>query len=63
MLLGDNFKAEYLMAMMQLIYWPEQSIRAHLEGGHLGQGLCDAAGNQSDTACRTRMNFVLSPDL
>lgn len=40
-LLGDNFKAEYLMAMMQLIYWPEQSIRAHLEGGHLVTGLCD----------------------
>lgn len=39
-LLGDSFKAEYLMAMMQLIYWPEQSIRAHLEGGHLVIGLC-----------------------
>lgn len=44
-LLGDNFKAEYLMAMMQLIYWPEQSIRAHLEGGHLVSGLCDTVGD------------------
>lgn len=40
-LLGDHFKAEYLMAMMQLIYWPEQSIRANLEGGYLVSGLCD----------------------
>lgn len=55
-LLGDNFKAEYLMAMMQLIYWPEQSIRAHLEGGHLVTGLCDTVGgNQSDTLVDTRV--------
>lgn len=40
-LLGNEFKAEYLMAMMQLIYWPEQSIRSHLEGGQLVTGLCD----------------------
>lgn len=58
-LLGDNFKAEYLMAMMQLIYWPEQSIRAHLEGGHLVTGLCDTVGeNQSDTLVDTRMNTI-----
>ncbi|MGR6504006.1 DUF3261 domain-containing protein [Shewanella sp. Koi 1] len=42
LLLGDEFKAEYLMAMMQLIYWPEQSIKSHLEGGELVTGLCDA---------------------
>ena len=41
-LLGNEFKAEYLMAMMQLIYWPEQSIRSRLEGGSLVTGLCDA---------------------
>lgn len=40
-LLGDSFKAEYLMAMMQLIYWPEQSVNSHLEGGHLVAGHCD----------------------
>ena len=58
-LLGDNFKAEYLMAMMQLIYWPEQSIRAHLEGGHLVTGLCDTVGgNQSYTLVDTRMNTI-----
>ncbi|MGI2209811.1 DUF3261 domain-containing protein [Shewanella baltica] len=58
-LLGDNFKAEYLMAMMQLIYWPEQSIRAHLEGGHLVTGLCDTVeGNQSETLVDTRMNTI-----
>ncbi|MGL4713302.1 MAG: DUF3261 domain-containing protein [Shewanella sp.] len=44
-LLGDNFKAEYLMAMMQLIYWPEQSIHAHLEAGRLVTGLCDVLGD------------------
>ncbi|MCL1121852.1 DUF3261 domain-containing protein [Shewanella seohaensis] len=42
LLLGDEFKAEYLMAMIQLIYWPEQSIKSHLEGGELVTGLCDA---------------------
>lgn len=58
-LLGDNFKAEYLMAMMQLIYWPEQSIRAHLEGGHLVTGLCDkVGGNQGDTLIDTRVNTI-----
>lgn len=60
MLLGDSFKAEYLMAMMQLIYWPEQSIRAHLEGGHLVTGLCDTVGgNQGDTLIGTRENTIL----
>ncbi|MGL5047472.1 MAG: DUF3261 domain-containing protein, partial [Shewanella sp.] len=44
-LLGDRFKAEYLMAMMQLIYWPEQSIRAHLEAGRLVTGVCDTLGD------------------
>lgn len=58
-LLGDNFKAEYLMAMMQLIYWPEQSIRAHLEGGHLVTGLCDTVErNQGDTLEGTRVNTI-----
>ena len=58
-LLGDNFKAEYLMAMMQLVYWPEQSIRAHLEGGHLVTGLCDTVGgNQGDTLIGTRVNTI-----
>lgn len=49
-LLGDNFKAEYLMAMMQLIYWPEQSIRAHLEGGHLVTGLCKTVAETLNNA-------------
>lgn len=58
-LLGDNFKAEYLMAMMQLIYWPERSIRAHLEGGHLVTGLCDTVErNQGDTLIGTRVNTI-----
>lgn len=49
-LLGDSFKAEYLMAMMQLIYWPEQSIRAHLEGGHLVIGLCKTVAETLNNA-------------
>lgn len=58
-LLGDSFKAEYLMAMMQLIYWPEQSIRAHLDGGNLVTGLCDTVGgNQGDTLISTRVNTI-----
>lgn len=58
-LLGNSFKAEYLMAMMQLIYWPEQSIRAHLEGGHLVTGLCDTVErNQGDALVGTRVNTI-----
>ncbi len=40
LLLGNEFKAEYLMAMMQLIYWPEQSIRSHLTGAKLVSDQC-----------------------
>ncbi|PTA48915.1 DUF3261 domain-containing protein [Shewanella morhuae] len=59
-LLGDSFKAEYLMAMMQLIYWPEQSVRAHLEGGHLMAGFCDAIGDTvGDTLVDTQVNTNL----
>ncbi|MCH1931075.1 DUF3261 domain-containing protein [Shewanella sp. A25] len=42
LLLGDSFKAEYLMAMMQLIYWPKYSVSSHLQGGELRLGQCDS---------------------
>ncbi|WP_394202399.1 DUF3261 domain-containing protein [Shewanella waksmanii] len=34
-LLGDNFKAEYLLAMLQLIYWPIDDVNQHLQQGRL----------------------------
>ncbi|WP_299493289.1 DUF3261 domain-containing protein [uncultured Shewanella sp.] len=34
-LLGKQFKAEYLMAMLQLIYWPQQEVNHYLQGAQL----------------------------
>ncbi|WP_028773449.1 DUF3261 domain-containing protein [Shewanella waksmanii] len=34
-LLGSEFKAEYLLAMLQLIYWPINDVNQHLQQGHL----------------------------
>ncbi|QSX37055.1 DUF3261 domain-containing protein [Shewanella sedimentimangrovi] len=42
LLLGDEFRAEYLMALMQLMYWPLDSINASLKGGALVQEPCHA---------------------
>ncbi|MCK8046548.1 DUF3261 domain-containing protein [Shewanella sp. 1CM18E] len=42
-LLGEQFKAEYLLAIMQLIYWPDNSINQHLEGATISNYSCDAA--------------------
>jgi len=42
MLLGDEFKAEYLLALIQLIYWPEEEVNAHLQGAKLISPECDA---------------------
>lgn len=42
MLLGDEFKAEYLLALIQLIYWPEEDVNAHLQGARLTSPECDA---------------------
>jgi len=42
MLLGDEFKAEYLLALIQLIYWPEEDVNAHLQGATLTSPECDA---------------------
>ncbi|MCG9729537.1 DUF3261 domain-containing protein [Shewanella sp. Isolate13] len=45
-LLGDQFKAEYLLAIMQLIYWPDASVNQHLRGAKMQSYDCDA------TLCR-----------
>jgi len=42
MLLGDEFKAEYLLALIQLIYWPLEDVNAHLQGARLTSPECDA---------------------
>lgn len=34
-LLGKQFKAEYLMAMLQLIYWPQQDVNHYLQNAQL----------------------------
>jgi hypothetical protein len=39
-LLGDSFKAEYLMALLQLIYWPQEQLQPALQGGELVAGAC-----------------------
>ncbi|MCL1050029.1 DUF3261 domain-containing protein [Shewanella abyssi] len=42
-LLGDQFKAEYLLAIMQLIYWREDSLNRHLQNGYIQGYNCDVA--------------------
>ncbi|MCL2917124.1 DUF3261 domain-containing protein [Shewanella litorisediminis] len=39
-LLGDNFHAEYLIALLQLIYWPENDLNAALSGGKVSEQAC-----------------------
>ena len=41
-LLGSQFKAEYLLAIMQLIYWDEGSINQYLQNGYIQGYNCDA---------------------
>lgn len=54
-LLGDQFKAEYLLGLLQLIYWPIEDVNRNLHGGQLRSADCDAAqcrslyANGSDT--------------
>lgn len=43
LLLGKQFKAEYLMAIMQLIYWPTEQVNQQLSGGNLVTISCDMA--------------------
>ena len=47
MLLGDEFKAEYLLALIQLAYWPIEDVNPHLQGATLISQPCNAA------QCRT----------
>lgn len=41
-LLGERFKAEYLMTMMQLIYWPVEQINRQLTQGEMTESACGA---------------------
>jgi hypothetical protein len=41
--LGEQFKAEYLMAIMQLIYWPTEQVNQQLSGGKLVTTACAMA--------------------
>ncbi|KPZ69605.1 MULTISPECIES: DUF3261 domain-containing protein [unclassified Shewanella] len=34
-LMGEDFKAEYLMAIMQLIYWPHEQVNGYLNQGEM----------------------------
>lgn len=47
LLLGSEFKAEYLLALIQLIYWPEETVNAHLRGAKMISNHC------ADSHCRT----------
>ncbi len=42
-LLGDEFKAEYLLGLLQLAYWPVEDINRHLQGGKLEHHFCTKA--------------------
>lgn len=41
MLLGDNFRPDYLMAMLQLIYWPQAMLDKSITGAKLSESRCD----------------------
>jgi len=42
-LLGEAFKAEYLMAILQLVYWPTEEVNQHLSSGSWQQQACQSA--------------------
>ncbi|WP_299571544.1 DUF3261 domain-containing protein [uncultured Shewanella sp.] len=40
-LMGEDFKAEYLMAIMQLIYWPHEQVNPYFSQGEMRDIDCD----------------------
>ncbi|WP_083700392.1 DUF3261 domain-containing protein [Shewanella sp. UCD-KL12] len=60
-LLGSEFKAEYLLALMQLIYWPEESVNAHLQGAILTSDNCDAPRCRKIYATNSESTNKLTP--
>ncbi|MCL1066220.1 DUF3261 domain-containing protein [Shewanella olleyana] len=42
-LMGEDFKAEYLMAIMQLIYWPHEQVNPYFSQGEMQEVDCDKA--------------------
>ncbi|GIU46378.1 DUF3261 domain-containing protein [Shewanella algidipiscicola] len=41
-ILGEQFKAEYLLGLLQLIYWPTETVNRHLHGATMTTVKCDA---------------------
>ncbi|QSX33919.1 DUF3261 domain-containing protein [Shewanella avicenniae] len=40
MLLGNQFRADYLLAMLQLVYWPTELLQASINGAELTEVPC-----------------------
>ncbi|MBW8185676.1 DUF3261 domain-containing protein [Shewanella nanhaiensis] len=62
MLLGDEFKAEYLLALIQLAYWPMEDVNSYLQGANLVSQACDAARCRSIYASETQEIIEISYD-
>lgn len=62
MLLGDEFKAEYLLALIQLAYWPVEDVNPHLQGASLVSQACDAARCRTIYANETQLVLEISYD-
>ncbi|QQX79893.1 DUF3261 domain-containing protein [Shewanella sp. KX20019] len=59
-LLGDQFKAEYLLAIMQLIYWSEDSLNRHLQNGYIQSYNCDVAYCRKLIAAKPSANDMMN---
>ena len=51
MLMGDEFKAEYLMAIMQLIYRPHPQVNPYFSQGQMQDIDCKVDGNNDSARC------------
>ncbi|KFZ37696.1 hypothetical protein HR45_09775 [Shewanella mangrovi] len=43
MLLGEQFRADYLVAMLQLVYWPQAALQQAISGAELSEQQCGKA--------------------
>ena len=62
MLLGDEFKAEYLLALIQLAYWPMEDVNSYLQGASLVSQACDAARCRTIYASQNKEIIEISYD-
>ncbi|MEC4726860.1 DUF3261 domain-containing protein [Shewanella sp. D64] len=62
MLLGDEFKAEYLLALIQLAYWPVEDVNLHLQGASFIEQACNAAQCRTLYASETEDIMQISYD-